>query len=204
MISKISFNITKNPLKRNVLRIVRMILVDIIQCVCCYCFESSKCVHVFHVAKKKQHKRNNPTATTQTLYVYIWKQRWNIVHRYNIGSACALLTSSIKSKDKAQGWIYITIFFLFYCIYEPCLCKCKCAYCDVVIQNSGRYFSMIEIWHLWDEGWTTNKKNLSRNASFHFNRSNASNHKCKFVEILCSMFYIFRQKLLIFHHDWRQ
>lgn len=179
--------------------IFRMILVDIFH-VCCYCFESSKCVHVFHVVKN-QHKRNNPTATTQTVYVYIWKQRWNIVHRYNIGSACALLTSSIKSKDKAQGWIYTTIFILLY-IYKPCLCKCKCAYCDVVIQNSGRYFSMIEIWHLWDEGWTK-KKNTLRNASFHLNRSNASNHKCKFVEI-CARCFTFSDEMLIFYHDWRQ
>lgn len=54
-------------------------------------------------------------------------------------------------------------------------------------------------WNMTFMRWrVSKKKNILRNASFHLNRSNASNHKCKFVEIRgnsCSMFYIFRRNV---------
>lgn len=70
MISKISFNITKNPLKRNVLRIVRMILVDIIQCVLLLFWEFKVRACVSCSKKATQEKQSNSN-NANTLCVHM-------------------------------------------------------------------------------------------------------------------------------------
>lgn len=71
----------------------------------CYCFWKVISAYLAFDCKLSIDMTANNNNQNHTkplmLCIYLWRQRWM---SYINGSASALLTSSLKSKDKAQGW----------------------------------------------------------------------------------------------------